>query len=39
MKGAWPMTVSPHPSWEPDVQISRIRLVWQLSLNGRSQFL
>ena len=31
-----PMTVSPRPSWEPDVQISRIRLVWQLSLIRRS---
>jgi len=38
LKGTWPMTVSPYPSWEPDVQISRIRLVWKLSLNGHSLF-
>ena len=36
MKGAWPMTVSPRPSWEPDMQVSRIRLVWQLSPNQRT---
>jgi len=38
LKGAWPMTDSPHPSWEPDVQISRIRLVWKLSFKRHSLF-